>query len=270
MEVYRICDWDEVFENNRSREMKNMRWVPIPNSFDGGRISELIERGGPDFYAAWCALVLVASRCTPRGTLIRRSGSALTPEALATRTNLPAACFESMLPVAKAIKLIEVISIPQAPAEIPHPPAGIPHPTAEEGRKEGTEGKEGREDSAPRSEKGRKSRADRLKAFMQALPESHRTDAMRGTLADWVAHRANLRKPLTPQTITRQANKLGALPLAEAIEALERSMTGGWTKIVTNKELYSRSGKSPNSSHRAERRAREFKESSDLPPATAH
>ena len=50
--AYRIKDWEDTYENNRTRDLRHMRWVPIPNSFDGDRISELIERGGCDAYAA--------------------------------------------------------------------------------------------------------------------------------------------------------------------------------------------------------------------------
>ncbi len=36
--VYSVVDWSKNYENNRTRELKRMTWLPLPNSFDGARI----------------------------------------------------------------------------------------------------------------------------------------------------------------------------------------------------------------------------------------
>jgi len=70
----RIKDWDEHYENNRTRGLKQMNWVPLPNSF-GDLYTEMMEqKDGPIIYAGWVLLVLTASRCHPRGTLVRGNG----------------------------------------------------------------------------------------------------------------------------------------------------------------------------------------------------
>jgi hypothetical protein len=40
--LYRIVDWDELFENSRTRQMKKMTWVPLPNKHDGDGYTELM------------------------------------------------------------------------------------------------------------------------------------------------------------------------------------------------------------------------------------
>ena len=73
--LLRINNWDEYFENNRSRGMRATTWVPIPNRLDGDGYSELLDHPeGAAHYGAWVAMVLMASKCHPRGTLVRDGG----------------------------------------------------------------------------------------------------------------------------------------------------------------------------------------------------
>ncbi len=155
MKVYRIKDWDIHYENNRTKEMKEMRWVPIPNSHDGDGYCQMVDgpRGGA-VLGAWLACVQTASTCRPRGTLLRKGFQAHTPASLAAKTRLPKADFEEMLKraVLPSVQWIEVIEIseltgevdgvPQAPAEIPHPPAvsSIPFHSIPFSSEEGGEG----------------------------------------------------------------------------------------------------------------------------------
>lgn len=72
MMVYRIKDWDRHFENNRTRELKRMDWVPVPNKHDGDGFTELLDhKNGMAHYGAWHLILQVASKCDPRGTLLR-------------------------------------------------------------------------------------------------------------------------------------------------------------------------------------------------------
>jgi len=70
-----IKNWDKHFENNRTRDLKQMRWVPFPNSHDGDGYTELVEhKNGPAHLGCWVAIVQVASKCDTRGTLLRGGG----------------------------------------------------------------------------------------------------------------------------------------------------------------------------------------------------
>lgn len=105
--AYRIANWDDHFENSRSRQIADARWCPIPNRFDGDRISDLIGDGGDAIYGAWCAALLVASRCEPRGQLIRTSGKPHTPKTLSRMTGISVKSFEKMLQLACSVGLME-------------------------------------------------------------------------------------------------------------------------------------------------------------------
>jgi len=75
MNVYVIKDWDEHYENNRSKEIKNPSWIPIPNKLYGDGYTMIMEqKKGAAIYGAWIALVCIAQRCDKRGTLMRNNG----------------------------------------------------------------------------------------------------------------------------------------------------------------------------------------------------
>jgi hypothetical protein len=74
---YRIRDWDKLFENNRSREIKHLEWVAFPNPMllaGGEAFAELMNHeDGAAHFGVWCACVFLASRSQVRGTLVRSS-----------------------------------------------------------------------------------------------------------------------------------------------------------------------------------------------------
>ena len=72
LQLLKIADWDELYENSRTRDMKRMQWVPVPCKFDGEGYTELVvgHKNGPAHYAAWMAFLLSAARTAERGTLI--------------------------------------------------------------------------------------------------------------------------------------------------------------------------------------------------------
>jgi len=113
MKLYRVANWAEEYENNRTRKMKEMQWVPMRNRMDGDAYIELVtghpEGGG--HLAIWDVTVRVASRCHPRGTLLRVTGEPHTPESLAALTRLPVQWFREGLPRLVAIGWLEVEDI---------------------------------------------------------------------------------------------------------------------------------------------------------------
>lgn len=159
--LYRIADWDEHFENNRTRDLKSMAWVPLPNRQDGDGYTELLDHpDGPSHFGAWVALVQVASKCRPRGTLMRDGGTPHDSSSLARMTRFPrdviAAAIERLVAIgwmtAETIEPKGQTEIPQQGAAKPQDDATIPHDgdasrarahaCAERNRTEGTEGKE--------------------------------------------------------------------------------------------------------------------------------
>ena len=76
MKLYRIRDWNCHYENNRTRVIENLRWVPVPNKHDGEGFRRLMaEPNGLVLYGAWHLILQVASKCSPRGTMIKGDGT---------------------------------------------------------------------------------------------------------------------------------------------------------------------------------------------------
>lgn len=101
MNLYRIKNWDKLYENSRSRQTVNLQWVPVPNDHDSTGYAYIMAReDAAEVYAAWVLMLQVASRCSPRGTLIRGNGSPHTPSSLAVKTRAKgewfAAAFEAL------------------------------------------------------------------------------------------------------------------------------------------------------------------------------
>jgi hypothetical protein len=135
MMTYRVKDWEEHFEVNRTRPLKKMSWIPLPNKQDGDGYTVLVQHeNGAAQLGAWIAILQVASKCNPRGTLGRSNGKAHTAQSLARITRLPAELLHEVIGrlVSPDIAWLEVVDgqdlgeIPQDGAGIPQVPAGIP------------------------------------------------------------------------------------------------------------------------------------------------
>ena len=99
MTTYLVAGWEDLYENNRSRSVSTLTWVPIPNKHDGERFSMLIGRpDAPIIFTAWILILQVASRCNPRGSLVRGDGTPYDAASLALRTRGQTAWFDAALP----------------------------------------------------------------------------------------------------------------------------------------------------------------------------
>lgn len=88
MPLYRIKDWDDIYENHRSRPLKKLDWVPVPNKMDGSGYIELVEHpNGAAHLGAWLVIIEIASKQEARGTLPVLRGS--TAAAIARSSRLP-------------------------------------------------------------------------------------------------------------------------------------------------------------------------------------
>lgn len=98
MKFYRIKDWATLYENNRSRRVTDLSWVPIPNRHDGECYSLIMAHPrSSEIFTAWILMLQVASRCHPRGILVRDNGNAHTAETLAIKTRGKREWFELAL-----------------------------------------------------------------------------------------------------------------------------------------------------------------------------
>lgn len=132
METYRIRGWGQHFENNRTRELKELRFVILPNKHDGDGYTELVDHpDGAAHYGAWVAIVQVASKCDPRGTLLRDGDRAHDSTSLARLTRLPKDVFDQALPRLFSIGWLEYADPQSTTQALPaHIDSAIPHDTA--------------------------------------------------------------------------------------------------------------------------------------------
>lgn len=96
MIFYRIKDWERHFETSETRKTKSFsKFVPMPNRFDSaGYASFMCHPEAERLYGAWVVVVSVASRCSPRGTLVRGDGKPHTPQTLSAISRFKPKTFE--------------------------------------------------------------------------------------------------------------------------------------------------------------------------------
>lgn len=96
--IYSVRDWDEHYENSRSRRVDSLRWVPVPNKHDGEGYGLVMEQDdAAELFAAWVLILQVASKCHVRGVLAREDGTAMSARTLAAKTRAPEAWFSRAL-----------------------------------------------------------------------------------------------------------------------------------------------------------------------------
>ena len=118
MKTYRIKDWANAYENNRTRELKYMDWIPIPNRHDGDGYTLLVDReNGAQMLGAWLAILQVASKCDPRGTLLRDSATPHDSASIGRITRIPKAIVQQALDIlVNECKWVEIIGERSNPA----------------------------------------------------------------------------------------------------------------------------------------------------------
>ena len=91
--IYRVRDWDPLYEKAQTRKCKTMNWVAVPNKHDGAGYGAVV--GHPqscELFTAWILILEVASKMPTRGMLYK-DGKPLTARELARRTRFPEEIF---------------------------------------------------------------------------------------------------------------------------------------------------------------------------------
>ena len=218
MKAYRIVDWESLYENNRTRDMKAMTWVPVPVKHDGYGYGLLTVKNGAARLGAWLAILQTAAKSHPRGTLLRDGRHPHTPESIGVKTRLDPEVIRETIEICLRpdIGWIEVVDVQGdviMPAEIPHPPAEIPQEPARKGREgkgiEGTRKKEEKQLALPCFESS---------SFLKAWD-------------DWQEHRREIKKPLTPTATQEQMRQFKAWGEVRSITAIRHTIKNGWQGI---------------------------------------
>ncbi len=73
--MYRITNWDNLYETAETRKIKFLRWIPLRNRLDDDGASELLEhKDGVAHLGLWCALLQIASSDTFKRGYLTKSG----------------------------------------------------------------------------------------------------------------------------------------------------------------------------------------------------
>jgi len=90
VKVLAVTDWASNFETHETRKLRRLLWVPMPNKHDGDGYTELVDHeDGAAHLGAWLAIVQVASKCEPRGTLARSGGRPHDAGTISRQTRIP-------------------------------------------------------------------------------------------------------------------------------------------------------------------------------------
>ena len=148
MKIYSINRWGELYENSQSRKVENLQWVPIPNRHDGENYRNIMnDPDGSMIFSAWNLLLQVASKCNPRGVLIKDNKVPHTATSLATKTSAPVLWFEKGLNF--LVNNTDWVNLTDLPEPSQLPPWAVPRTWAELNRTEGN-GTEGKGDGLPK------------------------------------------------------------------------------------------------------------------------
>lgn len=97
--IYRVKDWDQLYEKAQTRKCKDMKWVAVPNKHDGAGYSTVAaHERNCELFTAWILILEVASKMPRRGLLFK-DGKPLTARDLAKRTRFPEEIFALALSV---------------------------------------------------------------------------------------------------------------------------------------------------------------------------
>lgn len=147
MTLYSIRNWNKLFENNRSRAIEDLRWVAIPNRHDGETFTAIMSHAdGAVIFTGWILMVQLASKCKPRGTLLKGNGE---PHNV-TSMSVKCRCNVSWLTLAINYLVAQTDWL-EAKEFIAERQVGDVHPAPERqvGVIEGREGMERREEGRP-------------------------------------------------------------------------------------------------------------------------
>lgn len=233
MSVYRIVDWELHFENNRTRELKAMTWVPVPNKHDGDGFTQLMEhKNGAAHLGVWLVVVQIASKCDPRGTLLRDSRNGLRSghdsQSISRISRIPRPIIEEAMSRLMAIGWVEDISNETEDLSSGSQESATPsHESAKTSRlarARATEGK-GTEGTGMEGK-------DRGAAV---VPAGLQTQDFIEAWVDWHIYRSETKKKLTPSTEKEQLAMLEKLGSTQAVEAIRNSIRNSWQGLFEPK-----------------------------------
>lgn len=119
MYLYRIKNWQDIYEVNRTRELKTVKWIPLPVKLSGDGYCMLMEdekgnrrKDGPAMFGAFVSIIELAACCEPRGCLIRSTGEPHTFDSIGRICRIsPPLIEQTILFCVQITKWIEIIEL---------------------------------------------------------------------------------------------------------------------------------------------------------------
>jgi len=122
--MLRVRNYSAIYENNRTKELKTLKWIPLPIKLDSdGYCSIMEEEDGPAIFGAWIACLEVVAKT--RGDFVRSNGDIHTSSSLSRMTRIDKAVIERMVFVCIGLGWLENAGCDN-PAGIPQEGATIP------------------------------------------------------------------------------------------------------------------------------------------------
>jgi hypothetical protein len=214
VKLYRIASWQKYFENNRSRTVEELSWIRIPNRHDGENYTAVVtHQDGAKVFSAFILMAEVASKCDPRGVLIRGNGRPHTAASLSIITRAPLSWFECAL--AYLENNTDWVEFQEVNEEWQLDVSGMP-PKWQAGVQRGEESRE---------EKKREDRPPLSFCFPLKFDSAFQEEWRK-----WVGHRKEYKKPKSgwQSMFDKQLAWLDKFDEPVAIEIMERSMRNGW------------------------------------------
>ncbi len=153
MTLYRIANWEFLFETYETKKLAHLKWVPVPNKHDGlGFRRVAAQPNRCELFAAWNLILQIASKgkkSVDRG-ILQRDGRPLSPDDFAMMTGFPAEIFKTALKFFSSVELgwLEIVQVSenQEPTVLTGDAAVLSVSFPAEGN--GMEGKEGKGSAA--------------------------------------------------------------------------------------------------------------------------
>lgn len=213
MKLYIIRDWNTIFENNRSRTVEDLRWVAIPNRHDGENYAAMItHKDGAEMFAAWCLCVQVASRCRPRGSLLRGGKIPHDPASLCTKTRAPQIWFKKLFDFLEKYSDWLVITDVTVDCQAGGTRLSGDCQAGDEGGKDGKEGRKGANSAAA----------------AVLFPDNLQTDEFSKAWADWRQDRKDRKCQMTKKAEEIGLKKCSEWGASKSTSLIYLAIEKGW------------------------------------------
>lgn len=125
--VYRIRKFSEYYETAESRKLQRLSWLALPTKQEGDGFTELMgaHENGCAHFGAWTAMLQLAAKCSPRGTLLRNLGGRLVAHdlmSISRITRVPVEVLREAMPRLLSMGWMEELELQSVTENLPTDP----------------------------------------------------------------------------------------------------------------------------------------------------